>query len=798
MTDKDKKSGGLDRRSLLTGAAIGATGAAVAAAGVIKVQDVKRKLMTPAALPPGSAPEIGVSFADSHPVYEAPKPAPKGAPNIISIILDDVGFADLGCYGSEIHTPNLDRLAGGGLQYTNFRTTAMCSPTRASFLTGLNSHSAGMGWLADIDSGYPGYRGDLTHDCATIAETLRDAGWSTFHVGKWHVNSVDSTGPTGPYNNWPTSRGFERAYWFQGHSTDHFKPGELFDGITPIEPPDRPDYYCEDDFTDHAIEYLHTQKSIAPDKPFYLYMAFTTAHSPVQAPAEERTVYHGVYDEGWDVIRAARLERQIKSGIIPANTKLPPLSFGARPWAELSDAEKKLYPCYMEAYAGALSRMDKNVGRLLDTLETLGVAENTIIVVFSDNGGSGEGTPTGTPNIFAAAFGRPVPIEEAAKLADVMGTDATFPHYPMGWANASNTPFRLYKQYVHLGGVADPLIIHWPAGIKDKGAVRTQFAHCCDLYPTLIEAAGIKRSEFYQGRRQKPFEGASFLSSFDNPAAITRDEQYFELGGMRAYVKGNWRLVTNHARGEAYEDDHWELYNTALEANELTDLSAQHPEIVEDLKKRWFDAAAKYNVLPLDDRNLIIKMVQYRQSKGIRPYWEFRPPVSRIGHDVAPVVLGFDHEIEVEITRPQGSGDGVLLAAGSKHAGYVLYIDKGRLIYEVSLTPWNERIVAQEDLPFGDITVRYKQTMTSRPFDGGGAIFLGDRKLSEHSFDRCLMSTSYDSFSIGADLGNQVSLAYKGANPFQGKIKILRIKVDTRPSSVLEQARFLKNIGIQI
>ena len=281
MVDKTK----LDRRSLLTGAVAGAGGVAALAAGGAKLQDMQRKFATPHAMADGAPPQVELSFADSHPSYQAPGHAPTGAPNIITIILDDVGFSDLGCYGSEIPTPNFDALAARGLRYNNFRTTAMCSPTRAAFQTGLNHHSAGMGWLADIDSGYPGYRGDLTHDAATLAETLRDAGWSTLHVGKWHLNNNSTTGATGPYDNWPTSRGYERAYWYQGHSTDYFRPGELFDGVAPVEPPDVPDYYVTEDFTDRAIQYLHTHNAMAPDKPFFLTLAFSGAHSPLQARA---------------------------------------------------------------------------------------------------------------------------------------------------------------------------------------------------------------------------------------------------------------------------------------------------------------------------------------------------------------------------------------------------------------------------------------------------------------------------------------------------------------------------------
>ena len=790
MVDETK----LDRRSLLTGAVAGAGGVAALAAGGAKLQDMQRKFATPHAMADGAPPQVELSFADSHPSYQAPGHAPTGAPNIITIILDDVGFSDLGCYGSEIPTPNFDALAARGLRYNNFRTTAMCSPTRAAFQTGLNHHSAGMGWLADIDSGYPGYRGDLTHDAATLAETLRDAGWSTLHVGKWHLNNNSTTGATGPYDNWPTSRGYERAYWYQGHSTDYFRPGELFDGVAPVEPPDVPDYYVTEDFTDRAIQYLHTHNAMAPEKPFFLTLAFSGAHSPLQARARDRDRHKGKYDAGWDVIRAARLEQQRKMGLLPETTKLPPLSFGADPWDSLSPPQQRLYARYMEVYAGVISSLDDNVGRLMAALDDMGVRENTLVLVFSDNGGSAEGSQTGTPNIFATAFLRPVPLEQAAALYDVMGEDATFPHYPMGWACASNTPFRKYKQYVHLGGIADPFIVNWPARVQDHGAIREQFVHVVDLFPTVLEAAGVQRPATYQGRPQKAIEGASAFATFASVTAPTRTEQYYEMGGMRAYQSGTWRLAADHERGGDFGTDHWALYDMSHEANELTDLSGVHPDVAAALKAKWDAAALRYGVLPLDDRALIVKMVQDKQRRGTRPYWDLRPPIERLAHDVAPPVCGQDHVIDVDLVRPEGRGDGVLIAGGSKHAGFVLYILDGQLIYETSLIPWVERIAAPGKLPDGKLQVRYQQTMTSRPFDGSGALFVNGQKVAEHVFDRCLLATSYDGVSVGADLGNQVSTAYRGPTPFRGKIERVQIQINGHDPTVLEMARFMREL----
>ena len=413
-------------------------------------------------------------------------------------------------------------------------------------------------------------------------------------------------------------------------------------------------------------------------------------------------------------------------------------------------------------------------------------------------GGSAEGTPTGTPNVLASALGRPVPVAEAAKLYDVMGEDAAFPHYPIGWACASNTPFRLYKQYAHLGGVADPLIVSWPARISDKGAIRDRFVHVIDLYPTLLEAAGVERPSVYHGRKLKPLEGASILKTFADKAAPTRNEQYFELGGQRAYMEGSWRAVVAHKRGSDYADDVWELYDTSTDFNELNDLAAKNPDKLKELIAKWDVAAKRYNVFPLDDRNLIIKMSQDRQRRGIRPAYDIRPPLERLHSQVAPLVSGFSHEIIVELTRPAGQGNGVLLAHGSRHAGYVLHIKEGRLIYEQSLAPYVDRIEAAAVLPEGPLTVRYVQTMTQRPFKGSGAIYLGDRKLAERTFVHCVAATSYDGFSVGRDSGNRVSTLYEGNNPFQGAIARIRINVDNRPFTAYESLQFINSIGIRI
>ena len=796
--DRDPRQSGIKRRAFLIGATSGAVVTALGAAGLVTVRDKQRKLKTPEAVEPGGVAEVAESFADSRPSYVGETAAKPGSPNIVVIVLDDVGFSDIGVYGSEIRTPNLDALAGSGLRYTNFRTCAMCSPTRAALMTGLNHHSAGMGWLADLDAGYAGYRGDLTHEAATLAEVLRDAGWSTLHVGKWHVNVAHTNGANGPYDNWPTNRGFDRAYWFQGHSTDFFRPSELIDGVTPVEPPEVEDYYATEDLTDRAITYVRTQKTLAPDKPFFMQLCYPTAHSPLQARGRERDAYRGAYDAGWDAVRAARLERQRKLGVMPETTQLPPLSPGAEAWDTLDATEKKVFARYMEIYAAMITNVDAQIGRFLASLEEIGERDNTLVMVFSDNGGSPEGTTDGTPNVFAAAYGRPVPVEEAVKLHDVMGEDPTFPHYPIGWSCVSNTPFRMYKQYTHLGGVADPLIVAWPKGIQARGEIRDRFVHVIDLYPTLLEAAGIKRPDVYRGRRLKPLEGASALATFASAEAGVRAEQYFELGGQRAYLDGDWRLVTRHERGTPFENDRWELYDLSKDPNEMNDLAAAHPDKIKELLAKWNAAAEKYGVFPLDDRNVVIKISQDRLRRGLRRKWEFRPPMERLSTHVSPNVGGLDHEITAQLVRTPGHGDGVIVACGSQAAGYVLHIAGGRLVYEQSLYPYHDRIESPSALPDGEVTVKYVQEMTARPFKGSGSLWVNGARVAEHEFAHTIVGPSYDGFSLGADLGNRVSTDYRGPNPFQGTLVKVTIDVDTTPFSTIEQLRFVDALGIKV
>jgi len=737
--------------------------------------------MSPA-LPPFEG-TVGFTYRESTPHYPAPRRPREGAPNVVVVILDDVGFADFGCYGSEIATPHIDRLAAAGLRYNSFRTTAICSCTRAALLTGLNHHSAGMGFLADFDGGFPGYRGDLTREAPTIAETLRDAGYATFMAGKWHVNSARTLSQAGPMHNWPAQRGFERAYWFNLHSNDFFSPYDMYEGNSMIQVGGE-GYYLTDDLTRRAIEYVRDQKAAAPARPFFLYLAYNAAHSPLQVPAADRDRYRGRYDRGWDALRADRLARQVALGVVPQGTGLPVRNPGVKPWDELSAKERRVYARYMEVYAGVIDRVDQNVGRLVGALQALGELDNTLFMVLSDNGASAEGTPEGTPNLMLTAYAQPVTIDEADALHDVMGGPETFPHYPRGWAMASNTPFRMYKQSTYLGGVCDPLVVHWPAGFAPRGEVRRQYAHVIDLCPTILDACGVPAPASYGGAPARPVEGVSFAHTFADAAAPSRHtEQYYEIGGQRAMYADGWRIVTWHRRGRPFEEDRWELYCLERDFNEIEDLAALHPDRVQALRERWMQAARRYGVLPLDDRNFWVKLIESRRQAALKPRWTFLPPVQPLASHAAPLTGGRTHRIVADLTRPDAHADGVIVAYGSRYYGYVLYVQEGRLVYEVALAPRVHRLESADVLPVGRSTVRFDMTMVTRPTRGIGRLFIGDRQVAERIFEEVMVGVPYDGLDIGADRNVPVSTRYAAPFAFRGTLHRVDFDIDVAPAT---------------
>ena len=612
---------------------------------------------------------IGKTDKDSKPSFATPLRPKAGSPNIVYIVLDDVGFSDLGVYGSEIHTPNIDRLALGGLRFNNFHTRAICSPTRAALLTGRNSHSVGVRTVADILNGYPNDRGRITPHATTLAEVLRSAGYGTIAVGKWHLVPGYETTEAGPFDNWPLQRGFDHYYGFLGGLTDQYHP-DLVQDNTHVDYPRRPQYHLSEDLVDHSITYIRNEQTTAPNRPFFLYLAFGAAHAPHQVPKPYIDKYVPVFEKGWDKTREDRIARQKQLGVIPANTQLAPRNEGVKPWDSLSADEKRLFVRYQAAYAGFLEHADEQIGRLVDFLQGAGQLDNTLLVLISDNGANYEGGFEGWTNYvygysaLSGLFPGRSTVPQGLKEFDDIGTDRNTTNYPRGWAMAGNTPFKLYKEFVHGGGVNDPLIIHWPKGIQDRGAIRQQFTDVIDITPTVLDITGLKAPEVYHGIPQKPVEGASIAATFNSASAPdARHVQYFEQLGNRAIWNDGWKLVTEHKDGVDFDSDRWELYNLKEDFSETNDLASTNPAKVDELKKLWWREADKYGVLPLDGRGVKDLRSLLAPPPGHTTLTLY-PGQARIPARAAGTALG-GFSLTANVNRTGADSEGVLLSVGS-------------------------------------------------------------------------------------------------------------------------------------
>lgn len=649
--------------------------------------------MTSAAGPyEGFGGTVGNTFAGSESWWpERPTPGPD-APNIVIVLADDLGFADLGCYGSEIDTPNLDRLAAGGLQFTNFHVTPMCSPTRAALLTGVNPHRAGAGHVANSDPGFPGYAAELADDVATMAEVLRDAGYATMAVGKWHLTKDSDLSDAGPRHSWPCQRGFDRYYGVLDAFTNLHHPHRLVEDNHTVEVDEYPEgYYVTDDLTDRAISMIRHAKASNPSQPFLCYFAHIAIHAPLQCKASDLAKYRGRYDAGWDALRAERHARQLALGVIPPGTVLPPRNAeegdDVAAWDELDPADQRLFARYMEVYAAMVDSVDQSVGRLYAALDELGEADNTIFLFLSDNGASREGEADGTTSYFRTLVSKNVTDMEDKDWdrdhLELAGGPRTLVHYPRGWAMASNTPFRLYKINTHAGGHSVPLVWHWPAGQPADGR-RDQWAHVTDLLPTLLELAGIERPAERNGHVLQPVDGTSLAPVLrDAGAAHERGGQHLEMAGHRGYYEGSWEIVTRHVPLTSFGDHEWELYDLATDRTETTDLAAEQPERVAAMAAAWEAAAQRNQVYPLDEGS--------RLRYVVRPTYDdpLRTPVRITGgthtlerYRSQMLIQWRSFDVEVELAPYAAGQQGVLVAHGDQGGGYVLYIEDGELVFE--------------------------------------------------------------------------------------------------------------------
>lgn len=621
---------------------------------------------------------IGPMYRGSRPSWPEERSAPKGAPNVVLIVLDDVGFADLGCYGSEIATPHMDGLAANGLRYSNFHVTSMCSPTRACLLTGRNSHAAGMGVIAEWSSGYPGYTGEITQAAATIPEVLRDHAYGTYAVGKWHLTNIAHYGSAGPHDSWPLARGFSRWYGFHGSLADHWNP-ELYQDNRPIQLAADDTRHLSADLVDHAIGDIRDHVSCVPHRPFLLYLAFGACHFPLHAPREYIDAYRGRYDIGWDAVRARRLQKQLATGVVPSGTKLAPLNPGITPWRDLSRDVQVLCARLQETYAGFLEHTDAQIGRLVEYLAGLDKLDDTLIILLSDNGASSEGGATGAFNLRKhIVYEQEAPAVGLSRLEEI-GGPRSFPHYPAGWAQVSNTPLKWYKRNTYGGGVRAPLILHWPRRVTSRGAVRTQFHHAIDIAPTIYEILGIEAPAQYRGMPQIPVHGTSLAYTFEGDGPTRKRSQYFELVGDRAMWASGWKAVARHQKGADFSADPWRLYHLDRDFAELNDLSAEHPDTLHKLINLWWSEAREYGVLPLDDRDWERTADHLKMSTRTR--YEYFGAMARTDRLSVPDIGDRSYMITATF-ESDGDVEGIILAWGSLFGGFVLYIDGGRLCYE--------------------------------------------------------------------------------------------------------------------
>lgn len=734
------------------------------------------------------AAKIGTTVAESQPFWpEAPK-RPKGAPNILVVLFDDVGFSDFGCYGSPIATPTIDGLAAKGLRYTGFHTTAMCSTTRAALLTGRNHHSVGVGCLANFDSGYPGYRGKISKEAGTIAEMLRPHGYRNYMLGKWHVTPLTESGATGPFDGWPLGRGFDRFYGFLDAETDQFAP-ELVRDNTPVDPPGtfETGYHLTADLVDQAIRYLADHIADDPKVPWLTWVALGACHAPHQAPQDLIAKYDAQFANGWDDERDRRLAKQTSSGIVPKGTRLPPRNDMVRAWTDVPDGEKRLYTRLQAAYAAMLEHADQHLARLVKFLEEAGQLDDTLIVVMSDNGASQEGGPFGMVNAMGPYNLRREPIEEKIARIDDIGGPDTHSNFPLGWAMAANTPLRRYKQNTHGGGIRDPLVLSWPKGIAARGELRHQFCHASDLTPTLLDIVGVTPPETINGIKQMPLEGTSFSASLKDAKAPSKAKpQYFEMFGHRGLVQGGWKAVSFHPPDAAFDKDVWELFHLDRDFNEVDDLASKEPERLKALADEWWKQAEACKVLPLDDRFAPRFADNAQRFHGPRKHFVFHAGMGHVPTDVAPDVRSRSYTIEADARIDDAGTQGVLIAHGDMTCGYSLYVKDNRLVYDMNVGGVHHIATSNRPVPAGNrlLAVRMRR---NKGVNVATLLIDGEPAGGFESQIGFVSFISWSGLDIGRDRSSPVS-HYEAPFEFTGKLRKVTVLMDDDQALNAEKA----------
>ncbi len=726
---------------------------------------------------------IGRTVAESEPWWPAPAHPGEHAPNVVVILFDDLGFSHFGCYGSDLPTPNVDRLAAGGIRFSNFHVTPLCSPTRAALLTGRNHHTVGMRAVSNFNTGFPHMRGRITDQAATMAEVLRGVGYATFMVGKWHLCPMDEASAAGPFESWPLQRGFDRFYGFLDGETDQFTPDLTYDNHR-IDPPRTPEegYHLTEDLVDKALAFVNDSVSIRPDRPFFTYFALGATHAPHQAPAEYLARHRGRYDDGWDEARRRWFARQQELGVIPPGTVLAPRNPGVEPWDELPEAQRRLAARLQEAFAAFLEHTDDQIGRLVDGIERMGLLDDTVIVLCSDNGASREGGPFGVLHemkFFNMLFESP---EEALDHLDDIGGPHSHANYPWGWAQAGNTPFKWYKSNTHEGGVHVPCIVHWPNGIDDAGGIRHQFHYVTDIAPTIYDLVGVEAPDVYRGVPQLPVTGTSMAYTFDPGAADSPSRhtvQYFEMMGHRGMYVDGWKAVTHHNVGTPFDEDVWELYDLTTDPSECRDRAAEQPERLAALVERWWEEADAYGVLPLDDRMVELFASRFAEHTPHRPdrRYSYRPPMSYLPAQVSAAISGRSWDLDATVERAAGES-GVLYALGNGNAGLSVFVQDDRLVFDYNAFGDHTVIESEVRVPTGPsvLGVRFRRTGTGAT----ATVVVDDQPVGSADIPFVMRVISSVGSSIGYDHGMPVSDRYDHTFPFEGTLHALDITLSSR------------------
>ena len=733
--------------------------------------------------------KIGRTREESTPWWPEPAAAPKGSPNIVVVYMDDMGYSDPGCYGSEIDTPNIDALAGRGLRFNHYTTHPICSPARAALLTGMNAHAVGTGWLSNTNAGYPGYTGESPLDAATLAETLRSTGYETIMTGKWHNTPTLDSVAAGPKHNWPTARGFDSFYGFLEGETHYFFPSRLMlnNQLLPLDEYPR-DYYATDDWFDMGIQFVKELRASSPTKPFLLYIAPNAVHAPMQAKPGDLAKYRGRYDAGWTAVREARYRRQLAMGLIPPGTQLAPSDPNVPPWDATDAGDRPLFARHMEAYAAMLDCVDQNLGKLVAFLGEMGELENTIIMFSSDNGATDAGGPIGMFNNNRRYSGLPPhPVARERARLEEFGTPRSISLYPTAWGQVCNTPFPSYKTYTGAGGRRVSFVLSWPARIRERGAIRSQFVHVTDVMPTLLDLAGVAPLTTVNGQPARAPHGRSFAPVlFDGRAPSPRTEQYYECWANRAYYRDGWLARSIQKRGEPIDFDNWTLHNLAEDFSESVDLRDRFPAKLKELTEAFDAAAWENSVYPLDNRNRLQKFADvspHLRALADRPR-TFLPGMQTVHRaDLFPLISNRSFKIRVRFAQREAD-EGVLWAIGDPIGGMVMYIEDGRLHFYYNGFGDATALPAFA-LPAGAHEARLEYEALGQREGRGRILVDGTERVGWAALSPTLMFGIFEGLDVGLDRrGPVLPELYErhGAFPYTGTIRDVTVEPGPRAS----------------